>query len=291
MTDNRTQAEDMTLRVCRWDELYENHASRKISNISWIPVRNSFEGSAYCDLWIDYDEDAVKIFGAFILILQLASKCHPRGTLSRSSGRPHTIRSIAAITRAPEQIFQLAIPILVEHLGWLEYVEDGARAIAIGSDPDAVGCEPHSDRAEQNRTEQKRTEGNGSEVKGITRGVVASELSSFIEKLQDACPWAKRVPDHVYEKSLQIHRSVDFEQVLSHLAFHWAMGAPDNPPSAILAAFRRFDKAAAVRDTDNPITGGRLPSGYDDADRPYYEQPDGKLVYDDGTPCAQEFPS
>lgn len=266
------------LRIANWSKLYENAASRKRKSLAWVPITNSFESTSYSDLWIDYEPaDAAKIFTAFIACVQLGSKCHPRGTLLRSNGKPHNARSIAAKTRIPVEIFDYALPVLIDHIGWI--VTERYRASA-----DEVAG--HANMSGLNRIEEKGTEQKGSEVnyRAHEGGIDSGPLSDFIQGLQDACAWAAAIPDHVYLRAYQIHRGTDLTSVLQHMAFQWSMQAPENPPSAILAAFRKFDKSSEVRPGDgDPLVLSELPVGFDDQDRPYFENGAGELVYKDGT--------
>ena len=57
--------------------------------------------------------------------MQIASRCHTRGTLTRDNGRPHTAESLARISRIPVVIFEEALPRLLR-IGWLEITQESA---------------------------------------------------------------------------------------------------------------------------------------------------------------------
>lgn len=111
------------LHVTDWNEHYENNRSRKVKDLAWVPVPNNHDGESYSRLMLR--KDAAQIFSAWILILQVASRCHRRGTLVRSDKTPHDSESLALKTRAPEGWFSTAIPVLVQ-MGWLkaEVIDD-----------------------------------------------------------------------------------------------------------------------------------------------------------------------
>lgn len=67
--------------------------------------------------------DGAQLFSAWILIVQIASKCTPRGTLIRDGGRPHTPLSLSLKTRAPVEWFELALDYLEHSTDWLEVKE------------------------------------------------------------------------------------------------------------------------------------------------------------------------
>jgi hypothetical protein len=103
-------------RVRDWNEHYENNRSRVISDLTWVPIPNSHDGEGYCILMAH--SHAAEIFAAWILILQVASRCHPRGTLMRDNGTPLTPSTLAMRTRGKTEWFEMAMPILLE-IGWL----------------------------------------------------------------------------------------------------------------------------------------------------------------------------
>ena len=99
--------------------------------MNWIPVPNKHDGDGYTQL-VDHPAGAAH-FGAWMAILQVASRCHPRGTLVRSGGIPHTAASLGRITRLPASIFEDAIPRLLE-IGWLEtFTHEDAATAHVGA--------------------------------------------------------------------------------------------------------------------------------------------------------------
>ena len=112
-------------RVKNWEALYENNRTRELKHMSWVPVPNSHDGDGYTALVCR--ESGPQLYGAWIVILQVASKCgnHAlscggRGTLVRDNGFPHDAASLSRITRFPENIIKLALDALVSRdVGWL----------------------------------------------------------------------------------------------------------------------------------------------------------------------------
>jgi len=136
-------------RIRNWDEIFENSQSRKYATISWVPIPNKHDSDGYTQL-LEHDH-GVQHYGAWIALVQVASRCRPRGLLTRGEGRPHDAQSLARITRIGAHVFAEAIPrFLSEEIGWLENV-DGSDA--SGSVP--VACYPEQNRKEQKRTEKK----------------------------------------------------------------------------------------------------------------------------------------
>ena len=105
-----------TYHVAGWDLHYENNRSRKVKDLTWVPIPNKHDGERYSLLMTE--KRAAEIFAAWILILQVASRCHRRGTLVRGDGRPHDAASLAVKTRAPKAWFEVSL-IYLEKIGWL----------------------------------------------------------------------------------------------------------------------------------------------------------------------------
>jgi hypothetical protein len=162
-----------------WNIHFENNRSRELKTLDWVPLPNKHDGDGFTDLISE--PDGVTLFGAWVLILQLASKCSPRGTLLRKVGTiphegattpqtaqkqaphegattliPHDFASISRITRCPEKMVENAIRKCLE-IGWIEVVYKECRHNPA---PDCDLVPSSRARAEGNRIEGNRsTEG------------------------------------------------------------------------------------------------------------------------------------
>jgi len=152
--------------ITNWDTNYENAQSRRYSHIKWLPIPNKHDGEGYCRLWTESDSP-VDVFSAWILMLQIASKCNPRGMLIKDEGIPHDSLSLAIKTRAPKSIFDKALAYLPK-IGWISLVNInplGAKPQTLGAcseqPPTSLGVNRKNcalNRIELNRTEPKRKE-------------------------------------------------------------------------------------------------------------------------------------
>jgi len=104
------------LSVRDWDKLYECNRTRTLKKMDWFPLKNDQASDGYTEL-LAHDR-GLSHFGAFVAILQVASKCQQRGVLIRTNGQPHTAGSIARIVRADEATVAEAITRLLS-IGWL----------------------------------------------------------------------------------------------------------------------------------------------------------------------------
>lgn len=114
----------MGFQIKDWGLLYENNRTRGMKRMLWVPVPNKLDGEGYTEL-VSHPSGAAHL-GAWLVILQVASRCDPRGALVRGNGQPHTSESLARMSRLPSQVFDEAIPRLLS-IGWLEAIpQDGA---------------------------------------------------------------------------------------------------------------------------------------------------------------------
>lgn len=152
-------------RIKDWDKIFENNESRKLKNLNWVPLPNSWEGLGYAR--VTKHKNAVTILAAWPLVVQIGSKCPQRGLLAKVDA-PLSVEDMTDLTRMPVQMFERALEALADPLiGWIEVVEiekaeNGRWEVTqqresrnLPQSPDASG----SSGVEQNRTERNRKEG------------------------------------------------------------------------------------------------------------------------------------
>jgi len=137
-------------RIKNWDELYENNRTRILKVMHWIPVPNKHDGDGY--LTLVERKNGAAYLGAWLAILQVASKCQERGTLMRGDGTPHTAESIARITRISADTIEAALEILTNECKWLEII--GQHDSAGIRQEGAAEAHP-TDEEEKERIEEK----------------------------------------------------------------------------------------------------------------------------------------
>lgn len=110
------------LHITNWNAFYENASSKNFDRLQYVLIPNRFDGSKYTELIAN--KNGPERYAAWILLLITASRCGKfgqRGYLRRSDGTPHDAASLARITRAPQSLFEDAIPELLR-IGWLEEI-------------------------------------------------------------------------------------------------------------------------------------------------------------------------
>ncbi len=152
------------MRVKDWAKYYENNRTRELKTLTWVPIPNRHDGDGYTEL-VDHPNGAAHL-GAWLAILQVASRCDVRGTLLRDGARPYDSLSLARITRIPLAIFEEAIPRLMS-IHWLEYIETKAEPTQpVTSIPQDDAAIPHEDATSPHEGALNGMEGNGMEGKG-----------------------------------------------------------------------------------------------------------------------------
>jgi len=128
--------------IKNWATLYENNRTRELKRLDWVPVPNNHDGEGYTLILAQQDGPA--LFGAWMAILQVASRCGKRGTLLRDTGKPHDAISLARLTRFPEDLMSRALNFFAgEDMQWLEVSdpEGDSPSSASPCDIPAPSCE------------------------------------------------------------------------------------------------------------------------------------------------------
>ncbi len=154
----------MRYRVRDWGVHFENSRSRDYKKLDWVPIPNKHDGKGYRRLIAL--ENGPALFAAWVLIVQVASKCPQRGVLADEDGAL-TAEDLAMKTGCPAEVFAQAFDMLCHpKIGWLEVEQLAA------DDPQSVSTLTESvrvltasvsvvplNRTEENRTEEKRNKG------------------------------------------------------------------------------------------------------------------------------------
>lgn len=215
-------------KIRGWNDLFENNRTRDLAKMQWVPIPNKQDGDGYTELLAEKDGPA--LFGAWIALVQVASKCIPRGILIRESGEPHTPISLSRITRFPNALLVRALPILL-HVRWIEsepyeIPQVGAAIPQVGAD-----APPLAIRTEWNGME-------GMEKNGMEDGILAqenghpllSELPSHLNTARMQNKW------QVWQTSRRGHRKPKSWPVLFNEQIEWLSKYDEPTAFEILSA-------------------------------------------------------
>ncbi len=108
-------------RVRDWDVHFELAQGRKVKDLSWVPVPLKHDGLGFRRLMAR--RDGVELYGAWVLIVQIAAKCRTRGTLADERG-PFGSQELSLKTGCPAEVFDRALQTLCsQDIGWVESVD------------------------------------------------------------------------------------------------------------------------------------------------------------------------
>ena len=199
------------LRIAGWNQHFENNRTRELKALAWVPIPNKMDGDGYTQL-VDHPDGAAH-FGAWIAIVEIASRCDPRGTLLRECRRQvpatsqdgaglqigHDSVSLSRISRISEQIFRDAIPRLIE-IGWLELLNHCGQVLtSIPQEGATIPQEGASSRVRAGA----RAEWNGMEWKEGNCAASAA-LPRTRRKRSGTDPPKPREPDPIWDGVCQV---------------------------------------------------------------------------------------
>lgn len=146
-------------RIKDWDALFENHKTRILQRLDFVLLPNKMDGLGYTEL-ISHRNGAAH-FGAWVAMIEIASRQKPRGTLP--SVRGNTAAALSRLSRIPEDIFAEVIDRLASSdIEWIEEIlgqsTSGGNPALPGDNPALPGADPALNRREGNGIEEKRTE-------------------------------------------------------------------------------------------------------------------------------------
>jgi hypothetical protein len=171
------QSRKPVYQIAQWDKLYENSQSRKVDKLRWVPMPNHHDGKGFRRLMTL--PDAVEIYGAWALIVQVASKCPTRGVLLDADG-PLLAEDLSLKTGGSAKTFERALQVLSsERIAWL---------LVDGSQSDTTTIPDDATRAGLNGMEgMELKEGKGREkAAGSAADLPASlRTESFIAAFAD----------------------------------------------------------------------------------------------------------
>lgn len=134
-----------------WNKYFETAQSRKYEKLSWVAIPNKHDGKGFARLM--RLENGIALFGVWVLIVQVASKCPTRGVLADPDG-PLTAEDIADKTKVPSGLIENALQVLSsDNIKWLGIDDTGSALVA--SDHPAGSTLPIHNSTEPDITEHK----------------------------------------------------------------------------------------------------------------------------------------
>ncbi|KKM21098.1 hypothetical protein LCGC14_1638880 [marine sediment metagenome] len=140
-----------------WEKLFEvSQLKRCKAPLKWVAVPTKHDGLGFGDLM--QLDPSMSLFGAFVLIVQVAAKCPWRGVLSTST-KPLAAKDLATKTGGDESVFQRTLDIVSSlDIGWLVKEDWESTRRALGEYSESTPP-TRQDNTGQDNTEQDPLEG------------------------------------------------------------------------------------------------------------------------------------
>lgn len=123
-----------TYSIRGWSDHFETSQSRRCKALHWISIPNKFDGDRISEL-IERGGDSA--YGAFVAAVLVASRCETRGTLVRSTGTPHTPKTLHRQTGLSEDSFVRMLQLATE-IGLIDRVDSDSERAPSGLGADRV---------------------------------------------------------------------------------------------------------------------------------------------------------
>lgn len=252
-------------RIRNWSEWFENNRSKTVKDLSWVAIPNRHDGEHFSAIMLH--PKGAEIFSAWILIVQVASRCQPRGSLLRDGGKPHTAQTLSVKTRAPAIWFETALDFLSSNTDWLEtqtVADDCQRPASVLPSSCQLGDEEGMNGKEGIHAPPKASPASDETVAVFRRSVnkmfnlSENERWDYPEETA-LCEVLKR-PDAKYELNEVIaffnsippdQMKFDFPKSISKLFLGW---------KDVLGNARRGEKKPKVEQVDKPPTPKKDPN-------------------------------
>lgn len=97
---------DTIFRIAKWEETFEKSDAARCETAFWISLPNSFGSAGFQALLDEFGDESPAIYGCWVAIACVASKCTVRGVLADSKGQPLKLSWIARQTGFPVTLFE-----------------------------------------------------------------------------------------------------------------------------------------------------------------------------------------
>lgn len=160
----------MIYRIKGWNDHYENNRTRDLKRMDWVPIPNRMDKASYVRL-VSHPDGAAHL-GAWLAIVEIASRCDKRGTLIQD-GIPLTPHDLAAISHLPASIIEAAMHRLCSEVGWLEIDPQSIENKDAAPIPHLHATIPHLHASSRACDEGNGMERNGTEYPPTPHAVPA----------------------------------------------------------------------------------------------------------------------
>ena len=235
-------------RIKFWNKHYENNRTRELKKMDWVPIPNRMDGDGYTEL-VEHADGAAH-FGCWIAIVEIASRCDPRGTLLRDGAAPHTPATLARLSRLPLGTMCEALVRLMK-IGWIEDITNEFNDMHEGagkSQDDAGECGsfpslpfssiPSKEESEKPEIPGERIVSTAGEV-GVPRKKIATPRTAESPLAKMCREWIE-----IYPNQVDVGRASQ----------EWISLVKDEPHAReVLAGTKRYIESGAWRDSNGEL--------------------------------------
>jgi len=107
-------------RIVNWSKYFEVNRTRELKYMTWVPMPNKHDGEGFVELITEH-ANGLAHYGAWSILVQIASRCEPRGTLLRDGKSAMTSQGLARKSHVPAGLWDEALPRFIK-VGWLEHI-------------------------------------------------------------------------------------------------------------------------------------------------------------------------
>lgn len=138
--------------IAKWRSTFETADSRRHKVLTWVSVPNDLSSNGYHELVSQFEDRAPALYGAWIALVMIASKCCVRGILCTSNAAPFTATKLSFMSHFPSTVFEELLP-WAESVGWLETLtEDQAKSLIIKSQTTDDQSSPSDEPADKRQS-------------------------------------------------------------------------------------------------------------------------------------------
>ena len=223
-----------------WEKHFEKSQSTRVLRASWVAVPNRHDGKSFRRLM--RLDNGLEIYGAFHLIVQVASKCPKRGILADDDG-PLSAEDISDKTGAPADSIQKAFDVCCDKsIGWMLCSECAPSVLRVRAEhaqkdlPTGITLQVLQDR-------EDKTEHNNAPL-----GACSEQTKKRKPKEKFIQPTSEEVAAYCLERG----KGVDPEAWMDHYESNgWKIGRNHTPMKNWQAAVRTWERS---RDPANQTT-------------------------------------
>ena len=146
-------------RIRDWDKIFEINRTREVKFCRWVAMPNRHDTAGYRALVSRPDGPA--LYGTWCVLVQIASRCFPRGSLIRDDGTPHTPESLAFKSGFPAELIRQCLEVVqTGQISWIQLDTDNVIIPQEGATTSQEGATTSQEGATTSQVARARDTGH-----------------------------------------------------------------------------------------------------------------------------------